>query len=387
MNSVNIQRLVARLIGLRADILKKTPFYGRLLLNLSFGFADCQTAFTDMRRVVFDPKFAERLTDAELEFVLLHELMHCVLKHCTRSRGKQQYIYNIACDIVVNSLVFEAIGTDSLTLDGFEVMHTAPDSKEGREYTAGQVYEMLISNLTPEQRNRLAELSFDDHGIWRDLENGEMLEDSWNNRIATAARSCGTGSGMPFGLKRYFKKISHSPVTDWKQLLHDFICHDRCDYSFTMPDRRFSGDFVLPSFESNLCGDKVEKLYFYVDTSASVSDEALGEAYFEINSAIEQIGSISGYVAFFDTRVSELKPFESVNDLKEIEPVGGGGTSFFSVFDSLEGVKEDEKPCCIIIITDGYAKFPPESEARGIPVMWVIVESDVVPEWGVHIKI
>ena len=387
MSQINLQKLSVRLTESRAEILKESPFFGRLLLNLSFGFADCSTAFTDMRRIVFDPQFAARLTDLELKFVMLHELMHCVLRHCTRSKGKIQFLYNVACDIVVNSLIFEAMGVTEMVLDGNEVMHLAPDGKEGREYTASEVYSMLYDKVPPEEREALARLGFDDHGVWDEIDGRGVLEDAWLKRIKGAAKSCGKGSGMPNGLKRYFKATSHEALADWRKLLHDYIQHDRSDYCFTSPDKRYQGDFILPSFQSNLSGERVEKLYFYVDTSGSISDEALGEAYFEINEAIRQVGSIQGFVSFFDTRVSEAFEFETVEQLSAIEPIGGGGTSFHAIFESLKDKEEDDLPNVIIIITDGYAAFPPEEAARGIPVLWMMVDSDVVPEWGVHIKI
>ena len=33
-------------------------------------------------------------------------------------------------------------------------------------------------------------------------------------------------------------------------------------------------------------------------------------------------------------------------------------------------------------MTDGYANFPDESQALGIPVIWLIIDSDVQSPWG-----
>ena len=41
-----------------------------------------------------------------------------------------------------------------------------------------------------------------------------------------------------------------------------------------------------------------------------------------------------------------------------------------------------EVPRAMIIMTDGYAPFPPEQEAMGIPVLWLIFGTDVRPPWG-----
>lgn len=86
----------------RARLVQRHPFFGKLLLRLRYRFAPCGTACTDMENIIFDIDFLGKLSDSELEFVLLHEVMHCVLQHCLRGKGKINLIYNIACDIVVN---------------------------------------------------------------------------------------------------------------------------------------------------------------------------------------------------------------------------------------------------------------------------------------------
>ena len=42
----------------------------------------------------------------------------------------------------------------------------------------------------------------------------------------------------------------------------------------------------------------------------------------------------------------------------------------------------DDPPVSIVILTDGYAPFPDESEAMGIPVLWIINNNDIKPPWG-----
>ena len=40
-------------------------------------------------------------------------------------------------------------------------------------------------------------------------------------------------------------------------------------------------------------------------------------------------------LSFFDHRVSEPIPFESLEDILEMKPIGGGGTSFYNIFKKL----------------------------------------------------
>lgn len=177
------------------------------------------------------------------------------------------------------------------------------------------------------------------------------------------------------------------PRTNWKQVLADFIRHDRADYTFQRRDTRYSGDIIMPSFVDNMYGDSVSELWLCVDTSGSISDRMLGMIYAEILSASVQLDAFSGRMAFFDTKMSDFFPFESEEDINHIHPIGGGGTSFQCIFDRLAECEEEDLPVGIVILTDGYAEFPNEKRALNVPVLWVIVNSEVEPEWGVSIYI
>ncbi|MBO6299980.1 MAG: hypothetical protein J6N53_14180 [Lachnospiraceae bacterium] len=43
---------------------------------------------------------------------------------------------------------------------------------------------------------------------------------------------------------------------------------------------------------------------------------------------------------------------------------------------------EEDLPVSIIILTDGYAPFPKEDAAMGIPVLWILNNEDMTPPWG-----
>lgn len=387
MDSAVLRETALRISYIRTVTVNKQPFFGRLLLRLNIGFAECGTAYTDMQRIVFDPAFASRLSDEELRFVLLHELMHCVLKHCTRGFGKLHLIYNIACDIVVNSVLLEAMGQSEMLVDNSLVMHLAPDGNEGQEYSAEEIYRMLLEKTAEELEKAYGNALIDSHEVWSSIISAGLMEDIWNRNITEASKAAGYGSGLPEGIKRLVAEVERTPKVDWRQILHDFIQKSREDFTFSPPDYRYSDEFFLPSFRPPEDGGTVEKIWFVVDTSGSVTDEAVGEAMKEIRMSIEQIGQLGGYVSFFDSQVSEPIPFENAEEIKNIKPIGGGGTSFDTIFRKLTQFFEDELPTAIIVITDGYATFPDEKVALSVPTVWLIVDSEVNPPWGGVIKI
>ena len=195
----------AKITNARVGILKEHPFFGRLLLRLKFGLADCGTAFTDMRRIVFDRNFAERLSLTELEYVLIHEVLHCVLKHCTRMKGKDPLIYNVACDIVSNSTLLEMYNKDEIKIDGQLLMHLAPDGTEGRNYTTEEVYKLLMKLSVKDFNDLYGGGNLDNHQLWGEAESeNATLEDLWNHHIKDAVVACGSGgTGIPSYLERY----------------------------------------------------------------------------------------------------------------------------------------------------------------------------------------
>ena len=78
------KKVLQKISDARTELVMLYPFYGSILMNLRVALADCGTAATDMRRIIFDPQFVLKLSMEELQFVMMHEVMHNVLKHCVR---------------------------------------------------------------------------------------------------------------------------------------------------------------------------------------------------------------------------------------------------------------------------------------------------------------
>lgn len=145
---------VKRILMSRMRLLINNGCYGLLLMHMSYSIDEnCETAATDGHRIFFGPKFLDDLSDSELDFIMMHEILHVVLQHCMRQGDCDNEQFNIACDIVVNSniLLSNNMNRNSIKLKKYgESMHIAPDGKEGYEYTAEQVYAML----PPPPKNR-----------------------------------------------------------------------------------------------------------------------------------------------------------------------------------------------------------------------------------------
>lgn len=418
MDEMKVKNTVRRMTEERALLIKNNPFFGHLSMGLQLACAPCKTACTDGSRLIFDPAFAEKLSDQELQFVILHEVLHCVFRHCIRGKGLHSVLYNIACDIVVNSTILAMWGQESMMIAGEKAMHLAPDGKEGREYNAEEIYQMLIhqnhtngiSQMQTDQNNAnkssqmqtdqnppasmqtdnegFEKSSFDRHDIWQGICDKAQLQDNWNRKIQSAFRQCGDSTGMPQQVRTIVQDIAHRSGLNWKQLLHDFLQSDTYDYNFLPPDRRYAfSDFYLPAYNMDEEHQTADDIWVCIDTSGSVTGEELTCTMAEILDAMRQAG-LKGRISFFDSNITEPEPFEFENDLKNLTTQGGGGTSFHIIFRYLKEKLYPDLPRAILIFTDGYARFPEQKAALDVPVLWLICKggnADV--PWGQVIQL
>ncbi len=400
LSSEKRREYVKRILLSRMRILCNNGFYGLLLMHMNFAIdTGCETACTDGRKIYFGPSFLNNLDDDELDFIMMHEVMHCALQHCIRGKDYDQEAFNIACDIVVNSNILESNkgNIKSITLKKYgESMHVAPDGEEGRFYTAEEVYAMLpvkgkkkgASGMMGSGGNGGGNGSgnWDDHSKWGTADEDGSLKDEWSKNLLDASeaieiRDPSNKRGLiPLCADRIIKEL-RKPQTDWRTILNDFVQEEITDYSFTPPDRRFDeSPFFLPDYNEK--DETVKDILFMIDTSGSMSDEAITAVYSEIKGAIDQFnGHLQGWLGFFDAEVVEPKPFSSEEEFRIIRPKGGGGTRFDIIFKYVEK-HMDTLPASIIIMTDGYADFPKEEKAMEIPVLWLLVTDDVEPPWG-----
>ena len=436
LSEEQIREYVKRLLVSRMRLLCKHGFFGLLLMHMKFGVDEnVPTAYTDGVKVVFGTKFLDGLSDSELDFVMMHEIMHVVLQHCFRGRNFEPERYNIAADIVINSNILLENNMDlkSITLKDFGVsIHQTHDGREGNEFTTEQVYEMVkkpignkpvpISGSNKGKKTKkdtnddgagtdsdngsggnaggkvkgravktkgkaTSQATWDDHSKWGEYEEDDSLRDVWVKRFEDAAEAIAikdpsnSRGKMPAFAKRMLEELM-KPQTDWRQILNEFIQEEVNDYSFSPPDKRFDDSpFYLPDFNEK--DEHVKKILFMIDTSGSMSDKMVTAAYSEVKGAIDQFnGKLEGWLGFFDAAIIEPQPFSTEEEFKIIRPVGGGGTDFQIILEYVWHYMADDLPACIIILTDGFAPFPQEKLAGGIPVLWLLNNEDVTPPWG-----
>ena len=67
------------------------------------------TMATDGIRLFVNPLFAYKLSWHQKIFVIIHEIMHCVLLHMDRLQGRDPRLFNIAGDLEINPLIVDTL--------------------------------------------------------------------------------------------------------------------------------------------------------------------------------------------------------------------------------------------------------------------------------------
>ena len=411
LSKQEVNDIVKRIQMVRTRLMHTHPFFAVLLMHSRFALDDLAvTAYTDGETICFCPDFIKTLNDDELTFVLMHEVMHIALNHCNRrTDGIDETLFNIACDVVVNSNILYSFGMDKskITLKEYgEAMHTLPNGDEGYKYTVEQVAEILKktqSSLLGDNSGDSSSSkgsgdktnnsntngdSFDDHSFW--INDGEP-NDEWKQILVEAkefedlknqlsGQSCGS---LPSLLEREIEKYKN-PQLNWREILQDFLAQELNDYSFNPPDKRLQDSpFIMPDLNLMTPTGKPNNIWFVVDTSASVDKTQLSDAYYEIASAIAQFdGYLEAKISYFDSEITDPVMFTTEEEFLSNKPVGGGGTDFDLIFKYLKEHMMDDPPVSIVILTDGYCNYPDEKEAMDIPVLWIINNENVTPPWG-----
>ena len=151
-----------RIIVARIGLLLRHPFFGNMATRLRIKSADdwCPTAAVDGKNLYFNTQFFNSMDNKEIEFVIAHEILHCVFDHLERrawqGRNLDPMVSNIAQDYIVNNtLVRDNIGTKPKLVDCFQ------DFKYDG-WTSEEVYEDIFEKYDNEELQALGEL-LDEH--------------------------------------------------------------------------------------------------------------------------------------------------------------------------------------------------------------------------------
>jgi predicted metal-dependent peptidase len=415
-----------RMTRARAQLIQSQPFFGSLAMRLLLiERQDIETLATDGKHLFYRPGFLDELDEDLTRFGVAHEVLHCALGHHTRRGGRDPKQWNIACDYVINQMLYVA---------GFKMPNWVYRDQKYNGLNAEQVYRLLeeqeqdkqgapkpqaggtksgrITSPTPnfEERDKADPDLLPSTGCTNDPANcgqpegecpcayeqgkfsdsetlapsndpghiGEILDaapahdkaaldeaaDEWavyTRQAVNIARRQGEGR-LPGYLEEVVQTLN-DPQTDWRTVLRRFVDPSNTkDYSWSMPNRRFVS---LGYYTPGMISDGVNHVALLVDTSASVSHQWLQKFGCEAQAALDDGAIDKITVVFADTQVHRVAEYNQGETI-DFTVAGRGGTEFAPTFDWLN--KNEPGVSAAIYFTDlECSSFGPKPD---YPVLW-----------------
>ena len=155
----------------RNELLVSLRFMDLALCKLVYKIEDVPRIATDGKFLYFNPKHIFQLYEtgnSELNHVHLHSIFHCIFYHPFISTDVEQPLWDLACDIAVESIISELNMKQLECANSLLIAQELSDlkSKYGK-LTAERLYrKFLSSRIKPGEVIRLQKFfAFDDHEI------------------------------------------------------------------------------------------------------------------------------------------------------------------------------------------------------------------------------
>jgi predicted metal-dependent peptidase len=372
------------------------------------------TACTNGRDEFYGREFVSKLNDAELRFLVLHEVYHKLFRHLTTWKHlymQDAYLANVSCDYVINLKIVDDNYEDGFATMTGELAKGCYDRKYVGMDTA-QVFHLLRKDQpqggggrggiivigdpedgdgTPQNGSGSlpdGQEPFDAHD-WEGAQ--EMTADEQRDlarEIDEAVRQGALVAGkMGSGGDRDLEALLE-PQVDWREVLREFV-QTTCtgsDYStWRKPKRRLLGQGIyMPSTYS----EQVGELVVAIDTSGSIGQEEVTAFLSEVKGICDTVHPDKVRLLYWDTKICRDETYD-MHELDTLvqstKPKGGGGTDVECVTEYIREESITAQAC--IVITDGdlYSGWGQWT----MPVLWCVIDNKhKVPDVGkcVHIK-
>lgn len=358
-------------------MLPDTVFFSTLCTSLEVVITDeVPTAGTDGRKLYINKAFFFGLTEAERVFLLAHETLHVAYLHPLRGQGKDQEIFNDACDYVINA---------ELKQRKFSFIEGGLYDPQYAGLSAEEVYEKLIQNPNYKPKCGMPDLlspTGKPNSPVLTEEQVKAIEQEVMAKVTQAAMmaemSKQSGS-IPSHIKRTLEELS-KPKVNWKAVLSRFFSEmNKANYSWSKPNRKY-----LPMYLPKLHSTNLGRVDFAIDTSGSITADQFNQFVSEVHGVLKMLNPSEIGVYQFDHALQGSNIVRSVRDIIKLPFKGGGGTSPQCAIE--EFIKN--KAQALIVLTDGYFNGNRLTDPKR-PVVWVIYDNEsFIPPFGkaVHIK-
>ena len=317
---------------------------------------EIQTAAVDVEKAILYINPTANLTEKELRFVLAHEFLHAGLMHHERCQGRNFYLWNIACDYVINGWLYE------LQIGDMPIGILYDENYRG--LSAEAIYDLLLQDI----RKAMKLMTLRGYGkgdIIHVNSSGKKDHPTEQEEFYKNALKQGliyhenqNRGYLPEGLIQEIRALGMPPIPWEVELARWFEYYfplEEKRYSYARPSRRQSSSPEIPRPRLTVVEKRENRKTFgvIIDTSGSMSEKLLAMALGTIASYANSREVEMVRVVFCDARAYDAG-YLSVGELAgRVEIKGRGGTVLQPGIDCLEKAKDFPKDGPILIITDG----------------------------------
>lgn len=349
---------------------EKNRYYAHLLMQMNivedYKIKTGGVNVTNKINLYYNPDFLSSLSKLERVEFLIHECSHVYQNHFGRfdrvGAGINDpiafRIANIAADASINEDLKNLTKNLGVTIDRLNKQFIEVD-KNFVPLKRNKVFEYYYERIRDFRKNNdlpngLDDLKLDDHSIWKNGETNEEIRDQVVKQIVNKAveRSGGIGN-IPSNVVPHIQKLNKSK-TNWKAVLNNFfVSTQNIDKEHTRlrRNRRYGIMQKGRKKKPNL------HIAFIVDTSGSMSDKALSQAWAELNKIKNTVNSRITVIEA-DCIVQDVYEFDS-KTIPKFKGRGGtayqpaiekamelnvDGIAFYGDFDSSDTPKDPRKP-------------------------------------------
>jgi predicted metal-dependent peptidase len=337
-------------------------------------------------RCYWNPAKVRSWTVKQVGSVLIHEVWHCLRDHAGRASDMGALIWllwSIAADAEINDdMVLDAL----IELPGDPVLPKKLQLPDGQ--TAEWYYNQLMKNHPKSRTVAIYGGSCADGQPreWEEAGGDEKYGPGLSRsevkliarEVANQIQAKGAGS-VPEGVSRWAAEVLAPPKVPWQSEImaqaRSACAHvSGCwDYTYQRPSRRqsVSGGVVYASMHR-----PIPEIAAVVDTSGSMSDQAIGVAVNELGGLLKQLG-FPLRVLSVDAAVHHVrKAFGRIDR----QLFGGGGTDM--TIGIAEAMKLKPRPDLIVVLTDGITDWPDQRPSVPVLVIKIGAASDATPSWA-----
>lgn len=311
----------------------------------------------EMQEIYLNP--VASLTKEECKCVIAHELLHVGLRHNTRRQGRDPFLWNVACDYIINGWLVEMNLGEIPSFGGLYDPSLKGESAEA-------VYDIITGDL-----RRIRKLA-----TYRGVGGCDMLESEVSDRkmyrngidLDSFYRHClmqgleyhsdQSRGYLPAGLIEEVRSLAHPPISWDVELAQWFDGHFKPlekIRSYAKPSRRQSSSPDIPNPRYvPLWGTEENRTFGVVlDTSGSMDRNLLARALgaivsYSLSRDVSRIRLIFCDAATYDQ--GYIAPEELC---ERVKIKGRGGTTLQPGIDLLQKAEDFPKDGPILIITDG----------------------------------